>query len=108
MEKKQYIKIIEDYINYFAQDIPIEEFRRMASEKNNNENIVIEIHKDLVNKCKKYLKKEIGPKELKDYAANMLFKKYNPNILRDTLSDRVYDFLLLLDEFLFFREEEQS
>lgn len=106
MKKKEYLKIIEDYINYFAEDVPIEEFRRIPSDTNNNEDIVLEIHKGLIDKCKKYLKKEINAKELKEFAANLLFKKYNPNILRETLSDRVYDFLMLLDEFLFFQKKD--
>lgn len=106
MEKKEYIKIIEEYINYFSGNIPIEEYRNVGNKENKNEEIVNEIFKELPLKCKEYIKGDIDAKEIKEFASMLLYNKYNPDILKDTLSDRVFDFLMLLDEFLFFKERK--
>lgn len=106
MKKEEYIKIINEYIKYFSGNVPIDKYRRKQLEKNDNEEIIKEIYKELPKKCKEYINGDINASMIKEYASNLLYKKYNPNILRDTLSDEVYDFLMLLDEFLFFREEE--
>jgi len=106
MEKREYIKIIEEYINYFSGDIPIEEYKNIGEKEDRNEEIVKEIYKELPQKCKKYIEGEIDVKEINEYASILLYSKYNPDILRNALSDRVFDFLMLLDEFLFFKGEK--
>ena len=47
MEKKEYIKIIEEYINYFSGNIPIEEYKNIGNKEEKNEGIVNEIFKEL-------------------------------------------------------------
>ena len=106
MEKKEYIKIIEEYINYFSGNIPIEEYKNIGNKEEKNEEIVNEIFKELPIKCKEYIKGDIDVKEINEYASILLYSKYNPDILRNALSDRVFDFLMLLDEFLFFKGEK--
>jgi hypothetical protein len=106
MEKKEYIKIIEEYINYFSGNIPIEEYKNIGDKEKKNEEIDMEIYKELQDKCKKSIKGNIDPKEINEYASMLLYSKYNPDILRNALSDRVFDFLTLLDEFLFFKDEK--
>lgn len=106
MEKKEYIKIIEEYINYFSGNIPIEEYKNVGDKENSNGEIVKEIYKELPDKCNKYINGDINAKEIKEYASILLYSKYNPDILRNALSDRVFDFLMLLDEFLFFKGEK--
>jgi len=105
MEKKEYIKIIEEYINYFSGNIPIEEYRNVSDKENSHKEIVNEIYNELSDKCKKYIQGDITDKDISKYASMILYSKYNPGIIRDALSDRVFDFLMLLDEFLFFKNE---
>lgn len=106
MEKEEYIKIINEYIKYFSGNVPIDKYKRKQLKEKNNEDIIKEIYKELPKKCRDYIQGNINASMIKEYASNLLYKKYNPNILRDILSDEVYDFLMLLDEFLFFRGEE--
>ncbi|MHC1716736.1 MAG: hypothetical protein AB9915_02545 [Candidatus Dojkabacteria bacterium] len=111
MEKKQYLKTIEEYIDYYSKDVSFNEYSRVIPEREMSEkeiSIVKEIHEKLPILCKEYLNNNNNDsQQLVEYARELLFKKYNPNILGEILSNGVYDFLMLLDEFPFFKGESE-
>lgn len=111
LNKEKYLEKINKYIRYYCQDLSFDEFKREVPGRDLSEreiNIVRGIYEDLSKLCKKYVDKKITPKELESYASNMLYKEYNPNLLYLILSRDVYDFLIMLDEFTFYSEEDNS
>jgi hypothetical protein len=102
MNKKKYLKTIQEYIEYFAQDRAIEEyFRKIPEDKltSNEKQIIQSIYSKLPLLCRRYKNQKIKAEKLQDYASTLLYKKYNPNVLYRILDRNLYDFLMLLDEY---------
>ena len=106
---KKNLETINDYIDYYQQDLPEDEYSREIPDKELSSeqlDIVNEIYSELPNKCREFKRGDIGAEQLQEYASNLLYAKYNPDILYEVLSREVYDFLMLLDEFTFFLKKE--
>lgn len=111
LSKEKYLEKINKCIRYYCQDLSFDEFKSEVPGRDLSEkeiNIVRGIYQDLSKLCKEYVDKKITPKELENYASNVLYKEYNPNLLYLILSRDVYDFLIMLDEFTFFLEKENG
>ncbi len=114
IDKKQiqkHIKEIEGNIAMYSKQLPLTVFARTTRERKFNERdfeIVRDVQNILQSICQDWIDEIIDDKEISEWAGKIMYEKYNPSILQALLNDDVFDFIMLLDDYYFYKTGENQ
>lgn len=104
--KQKHIKEIEDSIRKYAQELPIDSFTRNPSK--GDIKIAMDVKNILHSVCKDWVNEIIDDSEISEWAGKLMYAKYSPHTLRAILNEDVFYFLMLLDDYSFYKTGEKE
>ncbi len=108
---QKHIKEIEKNIAMYSEKLPLTVFARMARKQKFSEKdfeIVRDVQNILQSVCQDWADGIIDDKEISEWAGKIMYEKYNPSILQAILNDDVFDFIMLLDDYYFYKTGEKE
>lgn len=105
-KEQRYIEEIEDSIRKYSKKLPLSIFARTTREREFSEKdfeIVSDVQNILQSICQDWVNRIIDDKEISEWAGKIMYEKYNPSILQALLNDDVFDFIMLLDDYYFYK-----